>query len=307
MSEDGSHESKGEALAGTEPQGSDFAALGHQVALAQAGDADALEGVVEAIQADVYNLALRFLWHPQDAEDATQEILLRVITRLGSFRGESAFRTWVFRVACNALITMKKSRAEESLISFEEFADDLTRGLSDAPLVTAPDVEQELALEEVKIGCTTAMLLCLTRPYRLAYVLGEILQLDHNEASKVLEISRPNFRKRVSRARSQITDLMQRRCGLFDPSNACRCRRRVNTAVRLGRLDPDQLLFASSREQAQRFPQILDEIRGLEKLSRAAALFRSHPTGTVNIDLVAWLKDLISKGDEGLGDLAAFN
>ena len=58
---------------------------------AKAGDGAALEAVVRAIQDRVYNLAIRMLWHPADAEDATQEILIRVITNLGSFRGESAF------------------------------------------------------------------------------------------------------------------------------------------------------------------------------------------------------------------------
>jgi len=64
--------------------------------------------VIVAVQSDVYGLALRFLWHPQDAEDATQEILIRVITGLGNFRGDSVFRTWVYRIACIKLLTLRK-------------------------------------------------------------------------------------------------------------------------------------------------------------------------------------------------------
>src|SRR5688572_27185757 len=77
---------------------------------AKAGDREALEAVVAAIQDRVYNLAIRMLWHPADAEDATQEILVRVVTHLGGFRGESAFTTWVYRVAVNYLLTTRKRR-----------------------------------------------------------------------------------------------------------------------------------------------------------------------------------------------------
>jgi RNA polymerase sigma factor (sigma-70 family) len=66
---------------------------------AQSGDKSALEHIVEQIQTKIYGLALRMLWHPEDARDATQEILIRIITRLGSFHGESKFTTWAYKVA----------------------------------------------------------------------------------------------------------------------------------------------------------------------------------------------------------------
>src|SRR5690242_12374010 len=144
-------------------------ALEALVRSAQAGDRAALELVVSAIQPQVHGLAWRFLWHPEDAEDATQEILVRIVTRLAGFRGASAFRTWVFRVACNTLLNTRRRRMEERALTLEAFADDLTGGLSDEPVAIAPPVEEALLVEEVKIGCTTAMLLCLDREHRLAY------------------------------------------------------------------------------------------------------------------------------------------
>jgi len=264
-----------------------------EVARARAGDRDALERVVRAVHKDVYRVALRFLWHPQDAEDATQEILVRIITGLAAFRGESSFRTWVYRIACNTLLSLrKKGRMEQRTLSFEEFGEDLVQGLSDEPLADQ-GVDQALLLEEVKIGCTLAMLLCLDREHRLAYILGEIVELDHNEAAEVLEITTAAFRKRLSRARERITTFMASRCGLVSPANACRCRRRVAAAVSLGRVDPQHLLFASSLEQAKRFPQVLEEIRRLEETRRAAALYRSHLHAQSSDALVAWLKKLL--------------
>lgn len=271
------------------------AALDAQVERAKSGDRAALEAVIEAVQGDVYALALRFLWHPQDAEDAMQEILIRVITGLGGFRGQSRFRTWVYRIACNTLLSLRTQRMERQALSFEEFGEDLVRGLSDARLITKSEVDKALLLEEVKIGCTLAMLLCLDRDHRLAYILGEIMDLDHNEASEVLETPPGTFRKRLSRARKAITSFMLSRCGLVNPANPCRCRKRVSTAISLGRVDPARLTFASSLAQAKGFPQVLKAIRNLEALQRAAALYRSHPEPKASERLALWLRKLVAE------------
>jgi RNA polymerase sigma factor (sigma-70 family) len=270
-----------------------------EVTRAKAGDHKALESVVRAVQQEVYGIALRFLWHPQDAEDATQEILIRVITGLGSFRGDSGFRTWVYRIACNRLLTLRKQRMEQHSISFEEFGEDLVRGLSDDSLGGKYDLDEALLLEEVKIGCTLAMLLCLDRDHRLAYILGEIVELDHQEAAEVLEISPAAFRKRLSRARASITSFMMSRCGLVNASNPCRCRRRVATAVDLGRVDPKKLLFVSALDGAKRFPDVLVKIRQLEETRRAAALYRSHPSPKPSESFVSWLRREVYEKPEG--------
>lgn len=265
------------------------------VARAEAGDRNALESVVRAVQQDVCSLALRFLGHPQDAEDATQEILIRVITGLGGFRGDSGFRTWVYRVACNTLLTLRKKRMEQRSMSFEEFGEDLARGRSDDSLRVEYDLDEALLLEEVKIGCTLFMLLCLDRNHRLAYILGEIVELDHREAAEVLEITPAAFRKRLSRARAGITLFMTSRCGLANRANACRCRGRLGTAVDLGRVAPANLLFASSLEQAKQFPQVLVKIRRLEETRRVAALYRSHPNPEPSESFVSWLRRVLDE------------
>ncbi|HZR70774.1 MAG TPA: RNA polymerase sigma factor [Burkholderiales bacterium] len=266
-----------------------------EVARAKAGDRDALESVVRAVHPEVYGMALRFLWHPQDAEDATQEILVRVITGLAGFRGDSGFRTWVYRIACNSLLTLRKQRMEQRSMSFEEFGEDLARGLEDDSPREERDPDHELLLEEVKIGCTLFMLMCLDRDHRLAYILGEIVELDHHEAAEVLEIAPAAFRKRLSRARASITSFMTSRCGLANPANACRCRRRVATAVALGRVDRAKLLFASSLDQAKHFPQVLVKIRQLEETRRAAALYRSHPSPKPSEAFVSWLRKVVDE------------
>ena len=105
------------------------------------GDQASLEEIVRRIQTRVYALALRMLWHPANAEDATQEILVRIVTNLSSFRDESAFTTWVYRVASNYILTSKR-RAEREIVTFERFGEQLDEGLSEEQIQVADDVEQ---------------------------------------------------------------------------------------------------------------------------------------------------------------------
>src|SRR5207245_3133812 len=140
---------------------------------AREGDGESLERLVSGIQDRVYGLALRMLWHPEDARDATQEILIRVVTRLATFRGESSFSTWAHRVAANYLLSARKSRLEQQAYTFQRFGEELDEGLSDAPAVPATG-ETALVLEEVKVGCTIGMLTSLDRPHRLAELPGDI-------------------------------------------------------------------------------------------------------------------------------------
>ena len=80
--------------------------------MAQNGDQESLEWLVRRHSPWIYNIALRLLYHPDDAQDASQEILVKVITRLSTFEGRSGFRTWLYRIALNHLLTMKRLRRE---------------------------------------------------------------------------------------------------------------------------------------------------------------------------------------------------
>jgi RNA polymerase sigma factor (sigma-70 family) len=261
------------------------------VARAKDGDRAALEALVAAIRHDVYNLAVRMLWHPADAEDATQEILLRLVTKLATFRGDTAFRTWMFRVATNHLLNARRSRAEQEALTFERFGQDLEAGLIDPPAGPADDPQQVLLVEEVKLGCTTGMLLCLSREERLAYILGDIFELQSEEAARSLGILRVAYRKRLSRARERLRSFMRAHCGLIDPSAACSCTRRLAPAIAGGRVDPDRLLFAGvSREDAVAIT------REVEALHDIADLFRRHPQYSAPDRLVDGVRRVLDSG-----------
>jgi RNA polymerase sigma factor (sigma-70 family) len=241
------------------------AGLDGLVERARSGDGNALNALIAALADDVYGLALRMTANRADAEDATQEVLLKVTTHLGGFRGEAAVRTWVYRIALRHLLDRRKSRVEALHLDFERFAQDLLDGLGD-PSGDAAEAE------EVKLGCSLAMLTCLDRPHRVAYVLGEVFDLPNRAAAQIAGIGEPLYRQRLSRARRQLEAFTKSYCGVVDAAAPCRCDRRVARATELGRLQRDNLELAHHPKQ-----RAAAQVREMESLHGAARLFRSHP------------------------------
>lgn len=247
-------------------------ALAELARRAVAGDRDAVAAVVRQLERPVHALALRMLWRPEDAEDATQEILIRVVTRLSQFDFQSRLTTWAYRVAANYLLDVKKSCVEREQLSFEAFSRDLLDGFSDDGPAEA---ERNLLTEEVRLGCTLAMLQCLDRPHRLAYVLGEIFDLPAPDAAVAMSLEPAAFRKRLQRAREAIESFTRAHCGLVEPDAPCSCHRRVKRAVNLGRVRPELPLFA---ERGSSFVEVRDLIRQVERARRVVELHRkAHP------------------------------
>ena len=243
--------------------------LEDQARRAVEGDRDALDALVRALQHDVYGLALRMLWNREDAEDATQEILVRIVTRLSQFDFRSALRTWVYRVAVNYILDVKKSPVERLHLTFEQFGADLNHGLSDAG---PAETERSILVEEVKIGCTLAMLQCLDRPHRLAYIFGEILEMTGPEAAEALDVRPDVFRKRLQRARDEVAHFTRAHCGLVSDAAACRCHRRVPAALERGRVRPSSSDFAAGPAS---FVEARTLIRRVEQARQAFEVHRS--------------------------------
>jgi len=262
---------------------------------ATSGDCDALESLIRAIQDQVFALSLRMLGSREDAQDATQDILVKIVTRLSQFKKESAFSTWVFRVASNHLIDVKRTPLES--LTFSSFGEDLSEQIEPA------DVEQrspefELLVSEVRIGCTLALLQCLERRYRLAYILGEILELDHTLAAMVAETEPATFRKRLERAREQLESFTGKFCGVLDAKNSCRCKRRVSVAKRLKRI-PNGLGEIDSKPRSS--SEVIKYVQGLIAARRTAAHYRTlDPVSP--IDFARKIRDLVAQTESSAVD-----
>ncbi len=214
---------------------------------ATAGDKKALEALILDVQDLVFNLSLRMLGTFADAEDATQDILLKIITHLSSFRGDSLFTTWVFRIAVNHLKDYKKHMFAHHPLSFEFYGDDIENGnIQDVPDLTQ-NVEKELLAEELKMSCTNVMLQCLDTESRCIFILGTMFQVDSRMAGEILEMTPEAYRQRLSRIRKKMADFLGQYCGEYG-NGRCKCTDRVNYAIQNHRIHPQQLDYTTATE-----------------------------------------------------------
>ncbi len=242
------------------------------IAAAKAGNKNALETIILEIKDLVYNLSLKMLLFPADAEDATQEILVKVITSLSTFKGTSQFTTWVYRIATNYLLTTKRNHAKRRTMSFEAYAKQIDKGQTAVVNYTQNEGELSLLEEEVKMSCTQGLLLCLKKEARMIYILAEILDFNSTEGAAILAISAANFRQQLSRARTKIRHFLQQKCGLANPDNPCRCNRKINFLIEAQMIDPQLLRYANFTNRS------IDLIEKIDKLGRVTAIYRSVPT-----------------------------
>lgn len=245
-----------------------------QIALAVGGDREALEALLVRAQDLVFHLSLRMLGTIPDAEDATQEILIKLMTRLSAFRGECAYTTWVYRVAVNHLKDYRKGMFARRPLSFEYYGEDIRCGREGDVPDLSQGVDRELLAEELKYSCTNVMLQCLDPEERCVFILGTMFRVDSRMAGEILDISPEAYRQRLSRARRRVGAFLKEYCGLAGGS--CNCARRVDYAVATARLDPKELEYAAL-ERAEEYKEAMERLDDLSLLFERLPGYRATP------------------------------
>ena len=248
---------------------------------ARAGDRAQLEILLTRHLPWLFNLSLRMLHRRADAEDATQEILLKTIKALPGFRGEAKFRTWLYRIAVNHLLSVKKPKwtASEAICSFAV----ASAGLRQVPDLDPPDprtvpIPVEILTEETGNNCMIGTLLCLDGRQRLVFILGEIFQVSDEVGADICEVTPVNFRQILSRARRDLYQYLRDNCSLVDPKNDCKCARKTRAFIQAGFVDPHKLEFTQPHVRmvrevvAQLVPALQDAY-----MQTAARVYRNHP------------------------------
>jgi RNA polymerase sigma factor (sigma-70 family) len=261
------------------------------VAAAVGGDQEALAALVNRHSPWIYNLALRMVMVPADAEDVTQEVLIKILTKLGSYdSGKGAFRTWLYRVVTNHVLNMKARGYEEAITDFDAYYSFVDQVPDQDPEDTP---ETALITEDLKIGCVMGTLLCLERTQRLAFILAVGFGATDTLGSEVLGLSKAAFRKHLSRARSKLRHYMSDNCGLVNPDARCRCRKKVKAFVDSGAYSADSLHYlVPDRPAMKEIVARLKDRYEEEVDTRLQELFRSHPF-YLGKDMIPWLQDLL--------------
>ena len=144
------------------------------------------------------------------------------------------------------------------------------------------------------------MLLCLDREQRLTFILGAIFEVSDTVAAEVLEITPDNFRQRLARARRDLRNFMNDKCGLVNQANSCRCAKKTRGFIQAGHVDPENLLFVRERicEVREAAPKVHEAISTLG--GKCAEIFRGHPFYKAP-DLGPMLRWLVERPDLRLG------
>lgn len=187
----------------------------HILARARRGELDAFEELVRQYEKRVYAVALRSSGSPEDAADITQEVFLRAWRSIESFRGDSGFSTWLFRITMNLCVDHARHKnaqpQTQPLVVGEE---DAERPIPD----TAPTPEEHL--ENSELGRELAAALDeVSEEHRRIVLLRDVSGMSYTEIAEILEISEGTVKSRLSRARIALRTILLRRGNLL-PSAA---------------------------------------------------------------------------------------
>ncbi len=223
---------------------------------ALAGDSDSLDKLLRTHQPFIYNVAWKMVQDPDDAADLTQEVLIKVATRLAKFNFKSAFRTWLYRIVVNHFLNDKKRACEKKVTGFDDMAIALDMIPNHEMTIEEQHTSKEV-IREMNLSCVSGMLLCLTREQRIVFIIGELLGGDHNIGSEIMQISKANFRMKLQKARKDLYNFMKNKCGLVNKNNPCRCHKKVKVVFDQGILDAKKLLF--NRKEYSTFQDYISE------------------------------------------------
>ncbi|MFZ1984192.1 MAG: RNA polymerase sigma factor [Desulfatitalea sp.] len=241
------------------------------------GSQQDLEALIVRHQGWIYNIALKMTMDPHDAEDVTQEILIKLITKLATYSAQrGSFRTWLYRIVAHHVINMKKRKYEKLFSSFDECEAAAVK-LPDDAMDASP--EALVLVEELKIKCLTGLLLCLNRKQRLIFIMSEIFDVGNAEGSEIMEVSEVAYRQTLSRARKKVYHFINQNCGLIHPDNPCHCNNKLKGFIRIGFVDPANLLFYKHKvktiqETIGRNKQALHQFYSMDS---ARLLYKEHP------------------------------
>jgi DNA-directed RNA polymerase specialized sigma24 family protein len=247
-------------------------------------NADRAAQSFEPYFAVIYNFCARMTLSTADAESATVETFERA--GAGSVPADATERElWLLKIAAYVIEKKLPPTPEVDFDLLDETLRSEATRTHEVSSLSQP--EREFLLWELKQGCMTAVINCLSPGERVAFVMSSVLGKTDEDAAKALGIKVSAFKVRLSRARKKIGDYLAPRCEHVDPRNPCHCPSRIGVALAKGFIAPPQTSVVQLRTPARPFDQ---EIKSRD----AVNIFRTLPEPEPPAALVARLKSAVS-------------
>jgi len=251
------------------------------------GDKVALDMLIKTHYSYTFNISLKMLYNHQDAEDVNQEIWIKTITQLKNFQFKSAFKTWLYRITANHILDMKKKSVEIAISKgFDGYTNNLAN-ISSKELNKEEMISLKEAVEEAKISCMSGMLMCLDREQRLIYVMGDIFNINHKLGSEIFDIKPDSYRQKLSRARKELFNFMNKQCSLVNKENPCSCSKKTKGFIDVGYVNPKNLKFNVNFKN-KIYDKLVEKSDKLDSIkdNYHTRLFQEHPFEEKNIAIL---------------------
>jgi RNA polymerase sigma-70 factor (ECF subfamily) len=239
---------------------------------ARIGDASAIDHLIEPLKSPLFSYIYRMIAHRQDAEDLMQEVFIKMMQSLPQFRGESRFKTWLFGIATHVCLDhlkkKKRWRVEAQLIGEQEALQDpeaITRLVS---TMAKPDFIFEIR-EHISF-CFSCIARSLPPEEQAAVLLKEVLGFTSEEAAKLIGISEPVFRHRLSSARASMASAYDGLCQLINKTGRCNQCRSLREIAPESHRGPDLVQIEAAPGIAVSADSLLDARIGIVRGSNLA-------------------------------------
>ncbi|MGD2033677.1 MAG: RNA polymerase sigma factor [Bacteroidales bacterium] len=207
----------------------------------------------------IYNLAYRMTGNREDANDITQETFIRAFKSLDRFKGESHIYTWLYKIARNNCFRFLEKKKKTTFLSLQELIDKTSSPVSGE----IPETEKRHYIKQVKDGCLSGLLRCLSLQQRLAFILHVLLEVPLEQVAGIVEKSENATRILVHRAKRNIRDFLCNNCSLYDPENTCHCENMIDFSLKQNWIGKDDMMVPV--EQIESEIRTLKSVVGLYK------------------------------------------
>ncbi len=180
----------------------------------------------------LFNFGFRMTLDRANAESVVEETFLRAYVGQDRLPEPDRMEAWLMRIA-NHVLEKRLPRTPD--LTFDLLDDTLRSEATRTDVVkSVTDPQRDFLLWELKQGCMTAVINCLSPGERAAFVLATVIKVGDGEAAEMLNITKSAYKVRLSRARKKVADYLAPRCEHVDPLNPCRCPARVGVALNKG-------------------------------------------------------------------------